>query len=424
MSDQSLKLIQKRLFQILVFLTPTQLAYHFWPRWSHVFGIRVDYLAPKIFLTDIIIFLLFFFWLIRKKTISYFLIQRKTLFIVFLATIFIFLNLRFAQSPAASLVKWLKIIELLFVLYFIKSQAKDVKDYLFAPIYYSIYAFSLIGILQFLFKSTLGGVIYYLGERSFDVFTPGIALINYFGKDLLRAYSTFSHPNSFAGYLLVSFSLLFFSGYIAKKKFGEKAVFYTIFLLAFVFTFSRTAFVVLLLIYLLNIFLKYATKMLQNIFTYILLFLLFVSLLTPLLSQKLLDMEKLPETLSDRAILAVVSGKMISQKFILGEGLNNFIVKLPDYSKTSRNIWTLQPVHNIFLLVLSETGIVGLLFFIYILLDALRFRDKKERAFDKAVNYSLLAILLTGLFDHFWLTLQQNLLMFAFVLGLAFKKRQ
>ena len=32
---------------------PTQLGLHFWPEWSKVAGIRVDYLSPVLYLTDI-----------------------------------------------------------------------------------------------------------------------------------------------------------------------------------------------------------------------------------------------------------------------------------------------------------------------------------------------------------------------------------
>ena len=36
---------------------PTQLGRHFWPEWSRVVGIRVDYLSPTLYLVDM-------FWII------------------------------------------------------------------------------------------------------------------------------------------------------------------------------------------------------------------------------------------------------------------------------------------------------------------------------------------------------------------------
>jgi hypothetical protein len=57
------------IFLTLLLLLPTQLGLHFWPQWASVFGMRVDYLSPTIYLTDIIIFLLAIIAAIEKKEI-------------------------------------------------------------------------------------------------------------------------------------------------------------------------------------------------------------------------------------------------------------------------------------------------------------------------------------------------------------------
>ena len=49
-------------------LLPTQLGKHFWPGWSLISGIRVDYLAPTIYLVDIIVIMM----IISKITITKF----------------------------------------------------------------------------------------------------------------------------------------------------------------------------------------------------------------------------------------------------------------------------------------------------------------------------------------------------------------
>ena len=46
------------LYLIFVFLLPTQLGKHFFPPYSYLNGVRVDYLSPTIYLTDILVFLL------------------------------------------------------------------------------------------------------------------------------------------------------------------------------------------------------------------------------------------------------------------------------------------------------------------------------------------------------------------------------
>jgi len=41
--------LQQRLFWLLVFLLPVQFGRHFWPEWSYVMGLRIDYLSPTIY---------------------------------------------------------------------------------------------------------------------------------------------------------------------------------------------------------------------------------------------------------------------------------------------------------------------------------------------------------------------------------------
>src|SRR5260221_1150 len=48
-------LLQNKLFTLFIVLLPVQLGLHFWPDWALVSGIRVDYLAPVIYLTDLIV---------------------------------------------------------------------------------------------------------------------------------------------------------------------------------------------------------------------------------------------------------------------------------------------------------------------------------------------------------------------------------
>ena len=43
---------------LFLFLLPTQLGKHFFLPFSYILGVRVDYLAPTVYLTDIIILLL------------------------------------------------------------------------------------------------------------------------------------------------------------------------------------------------------------------------------------------------------------------------------------------------------------------------------------------------------------------------------
>src|SRR5438105_4334390 len=44
---------------LLLFLLPTQLGKHFWPEFSFVQGLRIDYLSPTLYVTDMLVGILF-----------------------------------------------------------------------------------------------------------------------------------------------------------------------------------------------------------------------------------------------------------------------------------------------------------------------------------------------------------------------------
>ena len=211
------KLNPKTLFQLFIFLLPTQLGYHFWPQWAYVFGIRVDYLSPTIFLTDIIfgIFLLLF---IKNATKE---IRAGLLKVALVVALLAIVNIVFSSSPPTAIFKWLKVAELSLLVFVVARQkGLNFSSWLVKPLVTSAAVFSAIGIAQVLKGGTIGGLLYYLGERSFYTSTPGIALWSFWGEKTLRAYSTFSHPNSFSGYLAVVLILtthLLLKGKLSKK---------------------------------------------------------------------------------------------------------------------------------------------------------------------------------------------------------------
>ena len=54
------------LFSLLILLLPTQLGRHFWPSYSFVFGLKVDYLSPTLYLTDIFLVLTLIAWGVQR----------------------------------------------------------------------------------------------------------------------------------------------------------------------------------------------------------------------------------------------------------------------------------------------------------------------------------------------------------------------
>lgn len=417
------------LFWLLVFLLPVQLGKHFWLQFSYVLGLRIDYLSPTIYLTDILVLAILSPWILKKR------LRRQNLKkIVFFLVVFGFLllNCFSAQNQGAAFYKYFKIIEFtLLGIYIAKKKIKLSKITL--PLSLAVIYSSLIAIGQFLKQASLNGIFYWLGERNFDVAVPGIAKTVFQGRLLLRPYATFPHPNVLAGFILVSLILIITTassriprasvpedeGAGRRRRLAMQAYedrhqhekgrgqiekilkwpTLALGLIAVILSFSRSAWLGGGLAILLSIFFRPITV---GIF-----------LFNPNFWQE--------EFFWQRMELNKAAFQMIKTKPLLGIGLNNFISQLPSFWSKPASLWSgLQPVHNIFLLVAAETGMIGFLIFTCFLF--LTFK-KLFTVKNKRLLIALSAILLIGFFDHYWFTLQQSQLLFSIVLGLIWRNK-
>src|SRR5258708_7302172 len=340
-------LLQNKLFTVFILLLPVQLGLHFWPDWALVSGIRVDYLAPAIYLTDLVV--------IGLLIVSFKDLKKINLFSLIAVGIFALLNIYFPLSIAV------------------------------------IYS-DTIAIAQFFLGRTIGGIFYLLGERSFGINTPGIALVNIMGKWFLRPYGTFGHPNALAGFLGVSLIFLYYS-----KKNTIQKIAIVLGAITLLLTFSQNAWLSLILAIMLFKFRKIVFSLV-----------IFLSILFPIVSKIILAKFNFGQSIAQRLELAYLAGMVFSKVALIGVGAGNFVTALPKLIYANNFNWLLQPVHNIFLLILTETGIIGLLLFFYLLTKTIR-----------ETSPALLFILFTGLLDHYWLTQQQNLLLLGVVIGLC-----
>lgn len=352
------------LISLLSFLLPIQLGLHLNNLSSTVYGFKIDYLTPTIYLTDLIILPIIIFSLRKIK------FNRKHLLFLLLYIGFVLINIMTSDYRLAAVYKWLRVSEMILLgLALINTKKFDAFKHFFRPLSLSVIIICFLGIFQFLTKGSIGGIFYWLGERSFLFSDPNIAPY---------PYSTFSHPNSFAGFLLVfGIFLLKFKKRINPRFFWLLS---TLLVVNLILTNSLNVYVSIVVLILLKFFKIYS-------------FPFFI-----------IDFSQ--RSISHRIELISASFKMIKDNWLSGVGLNNFIPNLPQVTKTFLNAWELQPVHNIFLLIFSEVGILGFGIFCYLI-------------FSVTMNSQLIAILLTGMSDHYWLTLQQNILLFTYVLSLS-----
>lgn len=405
--SQNLTRTEIFLVTLLIFFIPTQIGYHFWPNYSFVQGFRVDYLSPTLYLTDLLLFALFvFFYEVQKKAIKIFLTKNFLVFI--LMTLFVSANILYSDSPSASFLKWFRLIEYSFFAFFIYKKFKVITMVrIIRTIFFSSVLFSLIGLIQTILGKTSG--LWILGERSFTLSTPGIALLPVYGHEVLRSYSTFGHPNSFAGFLGISSILLLYC-----KKLVNKFLFILITLLlliTLVTSASTSALIALVIVVLASIITNksYLSLILKLCFVSLFLGSLFLPIISEKFYYSLLGMG---DSVVERMQLYSVAGGIISDNFWIGSGLNTFIQNYSFYKPDFIYLWLLQPVHNIYLLIFSETGVVGIVWF-FIVMFKVFFKA------NKTFQMLLLFVLITGFFDHYWLTLHQNLLIFALLVGMS-----
>jgi O-antigen ligase len=117
-------------------------------------------------------------------------------------------------------------------------------------------------------------------------------------------------------------------------------------------------------------------------------------------------------SLAERLLLSQAALDISLQNPLFGVGSANFIPELSKlnlYSLSETRL--LQPVHNVFLLIMAENGIIGLLIFSLFLLIVSKYLNSAK----KVVIF--LAMLFYFSVDHFLWTLQQGQLIFWFLIA-------
>ncbi|HOG37422.1 MAG TPA: O-antigen ligase family protein [Candidatus Woesebacteria bacterium] len=403
--------IRKIILFWLLLLIPTQLGRHFWFDWSLVWGIRVDYFSPTIYMVDILFLGL---WLIEvyREGINWRLIK-KNWWIVGLVVI----NLLIAGNKWVAGYRWLRWMQLIWFGGYVIKNKRLVETYLGRIIPYWLITEGFLALGQIAKGGSLNGVWWWLGERRFDFSTIGVAQMSVANVGLVRAYGTFSHPNSLAGFLLVS--LLWWLKYyrqlflITWGKLKWWVVFWSG-LLGILLSGSRTIWILTLGAILIWWRFNYRNSKEKLAFWLLVGAGLFLGL-------EMIDFNyPLANFLSGwdengmikRGQLNLAAVGMIKSSPWFGVGLGNFLVKLPEFQKNNQIFW-FQPVHNILLLLVSETGLLGLAGVVWGLRKKINWKSWSK------LTWLILGVIgVSGMGDHYWLTLPQNMWLLTLVIAL------
>jgi len=286
---------------------------------------------------------------------------------------------------------------------------------------------AILGIYQFLTQYAPANK--YLGLAAHDPSQTGTAVIEIVSGRWLRAYGGLDHPNIFGGVLVIA--LILAAYLLAKQKVIRRNqefvqslflfVFYFVALTALFFSFSRSAWLALVLglIFMLIGFIKQKDHWVLGRFIALLLFstalvLIIAQPYRGLINTRMEINTRLEQQSLDQRITYISqSENLINQHWLFGVGIGNYTLALQDfYHSDFSNVWSYQPVHDVFMLLWAEAGIGAFLSFLFFLF----FLARDRRTILAAALLPALFIIM--LFDHWLISLPFGILFLFLVAGL------
>ncbi len=427
---EHIRKLEQFLFYFLFFAIPLQtrniLYYSGWyfNEWQSI----------SIYATDLILVALFVFWAVDKRLRKSFIHRYDYFLIGFLAVAAI--SVKNSSDLYVGGFLWLKLTEFSLFYFYLKTYAIHKFDFmkvLYILVLGGVFQ-AVIAIGQFLKQGSLGLTSF--GESVIGPHMQGVA--SFFvvsGEKVIRAYGTTPHPNILAAYLFLTVVAIYFVVFYPKSKYYDSLMYQSIvhgvILFGLFFTFSRTIIFLFFMNFFVHGFLVNFIKRFREEYLFgsffktkvLPILLVTVIATTTFVFFYWLEVQSRMSLSSEEE--AVQLRVFYNEESLEGD-INLFGVGLGDFTgwlmEQNPNLprYMYQPVHNIYLLIYSETGIIGFIMFLLFLAGLLYEFVKKTRLRDlKHYSFLLVAVsvLFIGLFDHFLLTLQQG--RFVFWLGLT-----
>ena len=373
--------------------------------------------------------------------------QALNLFTFLLFCFYVFMSVIWADHKPLSFYWSLRILQGVILVWLI-SKISFSKVKLASAFIASMTLSAALGIYQFLTQSSFANK--WLGLAYHSAGFLGDSVVETATGRWLRVYGSFPHPNIAAGFILVAIIVCFYLLNVLVNKYQEikklrilkllLVISCLLLTIALFFTFSRAAwlaFLVLSILYLV-LCIKRRLEIKKPVLNFsedwkLLFFSLFLVscflliVYWPLAQTRLQGAERLEVKSNIQRIAGYQeSFKMIKNHQLVGVGIGNYTYEL---QKMRPNLpaWAYQPVHNVYLLVMSELGIIGFVIFILIFSTTLLRVNKdrkKERGAGKGgsncqlPNIFIFLFIFFFFFDHFWWTLPSALLLWWLGLGL------
>lgn len=382
----------------LFFFLPISASFLLWDKFSYFSWSYSPWSSFMINISDIfLIFSLFFYFLIiyQKQKLSwwfsifkifnnesYFFKRGLSINIIFvLLSIAMFVPIFFAKDFILHIVFYFKFISYLFLFLYLPEEVISKKEISNLLLFAFLFQW-VIAVFQFYLQGSIGLSI--LGEPNIakDVFW--IAKIDLpSGEKIIRPYWTLLHSNilwisSVIAYFLSSFSSFAFMRYLL--------------IVWIIISFSRTAWLLFFMIFLLEVIFRNKVAIRNSLIVT----LISISTIIPFI---VIRFNIFDSSFFDRIKLFMISSGMFL-KYPFWVWLWNFTIYMQDFANTLLSPWEVQPVHNFFMLLTNEAGIISLTLFL--LLFFFLFKHSKQNLFTKIILF--FTILIVWSLDHFFLT--------------------
>jgi len=452
--------IQEYLLYLLIFLLPLQ------TRWMFKLGELQDgyyeYNTMSLYGVDIMLLLVLLVFIVRRffqrelRITNYELPARNDThsvaggrftniwWLIGGLELFIFISIFSAQGgPALGWFvsnKWLALygygrfllgIGLLFLI----TQINYDKIKLYWVIVLSGLAQSLLALYQFTSQQVYGSKWFGIATQYSSDF--GVSVVDNGFRRWLRVYGGLPHPNILGGFLavvlLVNVILYFelhkkFIATVSRNRIGLifSLVFFIINFVGLLLTFSRSAWLGFFTGFVILSFHYFIIKRSQETRTNILKFVFVIVVISgcfiwglhePLSTRFNLDNRLESKSVSERINYNNDAWKIIKSNLLFGVGIKNYGLAVHDEINSERSVYEYEPVHNVFLLVWAEIGIIGLsiVILLYCYIVKLLKRD-----FEMLSLVIAMVVMMT--FDHWWWSMGFGVYLFWLIIGLSLNK--
>lgn len=400
----------------LIFTAPSNLFFKFDQLIWAVRGLRIDYLLPKIYLSDLLAagtLVIFKIWQekfsgnIQRKKVNW---SWLGIFSLLIGCGFLIRQF-FTPFPGAALAGILRLWLIWSVWFSVKPWWQKLhQNWLWWTLILTNIFQAFIGICQFFNQQSVGTYTRLLGEANLNSFA-GIASGSFGSWGLkILPYGTTAHPNILAGWLVGSWLLAFY--WSQKLDFNRSwqakigwwlSGFFTLEIIVLAQSWSAGGFLIFGLAWFFGLKNKFQTLKINwwqfsLILTSLILSPWWLNLITNQL--KLTSFSNQSLSWSRREMLLTAAEEITQKNWLWGSGLNQFTAYLETMSHQQELVRFVQPVHHVGWLWLSETGLMGVAIF-WLLIFKLQ---KNQPKFFTQLTTWMIIMAPVFIWDHYLLT--------------------